>query len=456
MSKPRILLVVLMVVLLPLGAHYLYHLITDFPPSISIATGPPEGRYQSFGESLAREIKARLGVEVKLVSTSGSFENLRLLRQRRVDFALYQSGSPAEDTCVGEPVASVQAVAALYPEVVHYLVARDLELTDLSDLAGKRVGVGPTDSGNRATSLSMLHHFGLTLDDVEARPLDYQQMEAAFRDDELDAAFLTAGIGAPILQKIVGEDACRILPVPFAEALARRSASMTTYTIPAGIYRSERWFAPSSSVETVALRSQLLTRDDVQAGLVEEVTHILLAEDFQRSSELVELFEHGSEFARTSLDFPIHSGADRVYDPDLHPFVNPDFVEATEGTRSFVVSLLIAAYLAFRWVKARRERGQEHQLDGYMQKLLEIERRQMELDQELGSDDIEMLQVLLDDVTVLRQQALSDFTAHDMNEDRAVECFVHMCHSLSDKINAKMTRQRLERQIDRLVENNKS
>ena len=451
MSKLRILLVALLI-LLPFGLHFLYHSLTDLPPVVSIATGPQQGRYQAFGESLAAEMKARLGTDVQLVSTSGSFENLRLLRDGRVEFALYQSGSPND----GRPgnlshAAKVQSVAALYPEVVHYLVARDLELTDLSDLAGKRVGVGPGESGDRVTSERLLQHFGLSTKDIQPKALNYVQLEQAFRDGELDAAFLTAGIGAPILQQIVGSDSCRITPIPFAEALARRSVSMTTYEIPAGIYRSERWFAPDSDVKTVALRSQLLTRDDVQAGLVSEVTRIVLAEDFQKTSELVELFEQGKAFANANLDFPVHPGADRVYDPDLHPFVNPDFVDATEGTRSFVVSLLIAGYLAFRWFKTRRERGQEHQLDAYMQKLLDIERRQMELDQDLGSDDIEMLQVLLDEITELRQQALSDFTAHDMNEDRAVECFVHMCHSLSDKVNAKMTRQRFERQIERLI-----
>ncbi|MCA9247541.1 MAG: TAXI family TRAP transporter solute-binding subunit [Planctomycetales bacterium] len=449
MKKLRLLLVAVLI-LLPFGVHYCYHWLTDLPREVAIATGPEHGRYHGLAESLARELENRHNIDVRLVPTSGTFANLRLLRTRQVDLALYQSGSPYDDQ-PDENAPRIQAVAALYPEVVHLLVARDFELTAPGDLAGKRVAIGPPDSGDRATSDRLLRHFGLGLKDVDGAPLNYAEIEQAFRDGELDAAFLTLGVNAPILPRITASDACRLAAIPFAAALVRRTPSMSSYTLPAGMYQANGRFAPPQQVETVALRAQLITRDDTHAGLIAAATRILLSEDFQKANQLVDLFENGKQFATSRPDFPLHAGAIRVYDPELHPIVNSDFVEATEGTRSFVVSLLIAGYLAFRWFRQRQERKQEHRLDRYMTALLDIERRQMELDQQAGANDIERLQTLLDEITTLRQQALGEFTAHDMNEDRSVECFVHMCHSLSDKVNAKMTRQRFERQIERLL-----
>ena len=132
--------------------------------------------------------------------------------------------------------------------------------------------------------------------------------------------------------------------------------------------------------------------------------------------------------------------------------VNPDFVEATEGVRSFVVSLLIAGYLLFRWWNRRRLRSYEHKLDRYIRVVLEIERKQLELDETPVTaetrdidGDIGQLQLLLDEITRVRQDALSQFTAHELNEDRATDCFLEMCHALSDKINAKLTRLRLDK-----------
>jgi len=70
------------------------------------------------------------------------------------------------------------------------------------------------------------------------------------------------------------------------------------------------------------------------------------------------------------------------------------------------------------------------------------------------NNDVEQLQVLLDEVTELRQEALGEFNAHSMNEDPSVACFVQMCHALSNKINAKLTRQRTDRQMRLFMEHN--
>ena len=67
----------------------------------------------------------------------------------------------------------------------------------------------------------------------------------------------------------------------------------------------------------------------------------------------------------------------------------------------------------------------------------------MDVDGEGGESESDALQKMLDQVTMLRQEALQEFTAHELNEDRAVDCFIEMCHALSDKINAKLTRDSL-------------
>jgi hypothetical protein len=122
----------------------------------------------------------------------------------------------------------------------------------------------------------------------------------------------------------------------------------------------------------------------------------------------------------------------------------------TENARSFVVSILIAGFFYFRWLANRSKRGKEHRLDRYIHSLLEIECKQMALDAVSTSDDIVALQALLDEVTTLRQEALSNFTAHELNEERATDAFLEMCHALSDKINAKLLRQRLDKRFDEL------
>ena len=148
----------------------------------------------------------------------------------------------------------------------------------------------------------------------------------------------------------------------------------------------------------------------------------------------------------------MHPGAEHIYNPELKPLLNPDFVDATEGLRSFFFSLLVAGWLLARWLRDRRLKQDEHELDQFVRRVLDIERRQLGLDEDESGDDVEQLQRLLDEVTQLRQEALGEFNAHSMNEDPSVACFVQMCHALSNKINAKLTRQRTDRQIRLLLE----
>ena len=172
-----------------------------------------------------------------------------------------------------------------------------------------------------------------------------------------------------------------------------------------------------------------------------------MSEQFQHELELTELFAHDNAFASAKPEFPVHAGSDHFFNPDIKPLLNPNFVEATEGLRSFVVSILVAGWFLATWLKRRSERSQTHRLDRLIHSIMDIEERQMSLDEEPSGSDIEALQRILDELTELRRKALGEFTFHDINDDRSVECFLVMCYSLSEKINAKLTRQRLEKAL---------
>src|SRR5262249_29202374 len=68
------------------------------PHTIVMATGAEGGAYYEFGKRY-QEALAKAGVQLKLVPTGGSVENLRLLRDRRsgVGVALIQGGTFGAD-----------------------------------------------------------------------------------------------------------------------------------------------------------------------------------------------------------------------------------------------------------------------------------------------------------------------------------------------------------------------
>lgn len=461
--------VILALILSPIGIGWIYQRMTAFPKEITIAAGPKGDLYHSLSKALRKEIiKDNPEVEVHIVETKGSLENLLRLRAGMADFAMYQPSTfevlserrPDIVKETEERVAAAEAplpprprgaeeirfVANLYSMPAHFIVRCDAHIKNPAHLNGKTVSYGVN-----AMSLVLRQHFGLQKELDEDVPID--QIEQAFRNGTLDAAFITVGVQSPVFENLFDRGKCDLLPIPHAQAIAKNHISMSYYPIPKGFYGAQSSIVPSNKVETVALAAQLLTRSDVHAGFVEEVTRIVLSQEFLKDNQLEELFDdQDSKFARKKPHFATHAGALNFYEPELKPLLPSEFVGSMEAMRQFAGSLLIAAFFALRWLKQRRLKKKEHKLDRFIRKLLDIEQEQVALGTSGRADDVERLQKLVAAVTSLSQDALREFSARELNEDRAPEYFIDMAHDLNSKIDAKISRQRLDKQFAELAD----
>lgn len=186
----------------------------------------------------------------------------------------------------------------------------------------------------------------------------------------------------------------------------------------------------------------------MNSDFIHAVTRIVLDKHFASQNNLHELLERGREFAQANPEFPIHPGAQSVYSPDEF---DVHLIETGEAALSLMVSILIAVFFSVRWLNQQRAKKRGHKLDVYIKKLLNIEKQQIGLDADSQSNDLVGLQKLLDEVTFLRQEALSVFSVYELNEDRGTDCFIVMCHALSHKINAKLSRQRIDKRFAELT-----
>lgn len=434
-------------VALPYLIHQCYVAWTGLPATVRIATGIEGGRYRTIADALGREISERGGVQVTMVETRGSIENLKRLEQRELELALFQPEAVAPDSGVH---SGIRSAGNIFSEAIVVLVRRNSGIRSISDFAAKRVSIGVPESGDRATSKLLIDHCGLSVADVDAREFDYPQIERGFREATLDAAIVTVGLEAEFLHRVARDGLADVMALPYADALAARHLGMQKISIPAGAFCTAPP-VPSSAITTVAVRSQLLTTVDVPDSLIDLVEEIITDQRFQRANRLRELFSEGPDFVTERTLFPLHDGTVHFFEPELKPILSADFVEATEGLRSFLVSIAVAGWLVWRWVKENRIRQQEHRLDRFIRELLDIERRQMDLDQWPSGEDSTKLNELLDEVTNLRQEALATLTSHELHDDPAAGVFIEMCHALSDKINAKLNRQRLDMQFQALM-----
>ena len=430
-------------VLTLIGLLWVYWLQTRLPTVVRIAGGPEGGRYSEIAEGLAAELRSRLKVDVIVSDTEGSLANLQELQSGNIHFGLYQAETSsvleqAEAATVDSPPAAF--VSNLYPEFLIPIGPANHPTDTLVNSGDQTWSCSDRMSGDYAVSRWLLDHIGRSEDQVGLKSVKYVDLVEQLQNESIDIGILCCGINAPILREVLQPGTAELKAIPSVDAFTRKHPSLTREVIPAGFFQAMPQI-PANDFPTVVLQAQLLAGNTTPVKLVEEATRIVSDPAFQRRHGLTELFKKGNSYATDRSEFPMHVGASHIFFPELKPLINPDFVEGTEGLRSFVVSILVAAWLLHRWWSRRQIRSQEHRLDRYIRKLLELELEQLEVDGEGGPGEAKALQEMLDKVTYLRQEALSEFSAHELNEDRAADSFVQMCHALSDKINGKLIRQ---------------
>lgn len=445
----KLIVVTLLILLIPFGIQQLVQ-YRQVPNSITIATGKIGGRYREIMSGLGGELQRKLGIEVNFVESPGSSENIKMLVSGEVDIALCQPNVLVELRSAQDlDLREVKFIASVFPEVALVHVSKTAEGKFFERVPSDEplnVAMGEEGSGDAITTQLLLEFFEID-GAVEKHYLNYEDVLRRLQSKEMDVAVVTTGKNAKIQRDLSELSETQILSIPFVNALVERNPLFRRTTIPAGYYQTSPPY-PAVDIDTIGIDAQLLTHSRVSAYMVSLITETLLDPAFLAEMELNDLNRGGVNYARSDPSVPLHDGASHFYEPGLKPLFNPEFVDNTESLRSFFVSILVAAFLIWRWLKTRQLIRSEHRLDRFMARLLEIEREQVELAEgPVRISDCDSLEEFLDEITALRSEAMSSFSATDLIHDTGTECFIMLSNSISDKINAKLTRLQLRHEL---------
>jgi TRAP-type uncharacterized transport system substrate-binding protein len=160
-----------------------YWWLDPMPPKrVTLATGPAQSAYAEFGKHYQKAL-ATNGIEVVLVESEGSSDNLRMLREGKVDLGFVQGGS-ARGTTEDPDAADLVSIGDLFLEPVWLFyrtdavrkLDRESTLTNLSQFKGLRVNVGETGSGVPNMMQALFRQNGL---DTAGMHLSRQDQTAA-------------------------------------------------------------------------------------------------------------------------------------------------------------------------------------------------------------------------------------------------------------------------------------
>ena len=170
--------------------------------AFTIATGLSDGSYFQIAQDI-KNLVAKDGVELQIMSTKGSLENIQLLGSGKVDLAIVQLDalrfvSDALKQQKGLDVFDkIKVVLNLYPEEIHVL-SNKKEIQSFYHLEGKRVSVGTEGSGS-AVSAAVL----FTVYDINPT-VSFDAVEDAIKrmdEGSLDAMIFVGGAAGSFHRK---------------------------------------------------------------------------------------------------------------------------------------------------------------------------------------------------------------------------------------------------------------
>ena len=242
-----------------------YQFVEPAPPSrVTIATGGPNGAYYAYAQRY-REILARDDITLEVLETDGSLQNIELLESpdARVDVAFVQGGTGGHAR--GK---TLRSLASVYYEPLWVFLNETTPFTRISDIAGKRVSIGPKGSGTRALVLDLLLDAGIVESNLAISDLTGKAAVDAVRNGSLDMMMLVASPESELVQELLRADGVELLSLSRAEAYTRRHRYLSKLTLPEGaVDLSEN--LPPSDVGLLAPTANLVANAGLHPALVD-------------------------------------------------------------------------------------------------------------------------------------------------------------------------------------------
>jgi TRAP transporter TAXI family solute receptor len=312
-------------------------LFSNLPPrSIAMATGPEGGGYYEIGRQY-QELLARNGVELRLVATAGSLENLALLRDPKsgVDIALVQGGS------VGKETGELESLGTLFYEPLWIFHRGGLEGGTLAALRGRKVSIGPVGSGSHALLLRLLKLNEMDQGAADLLTLPPEDAADKLLAGEIDAAALLASWDAPVVQQLITNNEVELFNLARADAYVALYPFLSRVTVPRGVGDLAKDLPPAD-VTLFASKASLVIRKELHPA----IQYLLLSTAMQIHSG-VSMFHRAGRFpAAEGIELPLSREAVQFYKSG-QPFLqhNLPFWMASLVGHLLVLLIPIAAVL---------------------------------------------------------------------------------------------------------------
>ena len=292
-----------------------------------LATASTGGTYYPVGVAISTLTKVKLQPKMKIsmsaINSAGSGENIKLLRENEVQFALLQGlygyyawngkGPLAQDG----PQKELRSVSMLWQNVEHFAILSDKVKTgtidDMAELKGERLSLGKKNSGTIGSNTVLLKNIGLDANkDFELIHVGYGPSADALQNGQIAGFGIPAGVPASAVTRALASMGNKVTLLGFTEEQAKKADGglglWTPYLITAGSYPGLE-----KDVITIAQPNFLAVRADVDEDAVYQITKTIyenlpFLNAIHKATSVM-----STDKALAGLPMPLHPGAMRYY-----------------------------------------------------------------------------------------------------------------------------------------------
>lgn len=286
---------------------------------LTIGTGNVSGIYYPIGGALCNLTnKSQSQIHCEISTTTGSLANVSGIRSGSLDLGIIQSDWQSHAYKGTELYAkkgefnNLRSLFSIHVEPFTVLARADANINSFEDLQGKRVNIGPPQSGLHATLQMLFALYGWQLSDFAmSLQLNSDEQVQAFCSNQVDAIFYIVGHPSRLIKDTLSACNAKLVNVAGEKisALINKSNHYRKVVIPGGTYRGQ-----AQDISTFAVAATIIST----AKLNDDVVYQLVKSIFENHQQFIQLhpaFNGLSKYGMVSdsLTAPLHAGAIRYY-----------------------------------------------------------------------------------------------------------------------------------------------
>jgi TRAP transporter TAXI family solute receptor len=295
--------------------------------SYLLATASTGGTYYPVGVAISTLTKVKLQptqkISMSAINSAGSGENIKLLRDNEVQFAILQGlfgyyawngKGPLEND---GPQKDLRSVTMLWQNVEQFTILADKTKTgtiaDLADLKGERLSLGKKNSGTIGSNRFLLKNLGINADEAfDLVYVGYGPSADALQNGQIAGMSTPAGAPTSAVTRAIASMGDKIKVLDFTdEQIKQADGGLNLWT--RYVIAPETYPGQAKEINTIAQPNFLAVRADLDEDAVYQITKTIyenlpFLNAIHKATKVMSL-----EKALDGLPMPLHPGAAKYF-----------------------------------------------------------------------------------------------------------------------------------------------